>query len=312
MDDFDVMQFTLTTMLHPSTYLNKLLLGSQQGVLQLWNIRTQKLIYTFNSLNSAVTCLEQAPALDVVAVGLADGNIRLHHLKHDRSLLKFHHEGGPITALSFRTDGAAVLASTNTLGTIALWDLDQQRLLVTMSDTHDGALSAMQYLPSRPLLLTAGQDNKLKLFAFDATDGSGRQLKHREGHSAPPTRLRFYNDQFEFLSSGTDRSLRMFSVIKDERSVELSQGSVVAKARAREVDVESLKLPPAAAIAAALHCSSSPPRRLGQRSYCARQRIWRQVMVLRRQETERAEAQSKQIAQHQGRLLHRGGYVSMW
>ena len=33
--------FTATTMLHPSTYLNKVLVGSSQGNMQLWNIKTQ-------------------------------------------------------------------------------------------------------------------------------------------------------------------------------------------------------------------------------------------------------------------------------
>ena len=33
--------FEITTCVHPSTYLNKILLGSKQGTLQLWNIRTK-------------------------------------------------------------------------------------------------------------------------------------------------------------------------------------------------------------------------------------------------------------------------------
>ncbi|KAK4689525.1 hypothetical protein P7C73_g546, partial [Tremellales sp. Uapishka_1] len=32
--------FTATSLLHPATYLNKIIVGSQQGELQLWNIRT--------------------------------------------------------------------------------------------------------------------------------------------------------------------------------------------------------------------------------------------------------------------------------
>lgn len=32
--------FTATTILHPATYLNKVLVGSQQGEVQLWNVRT--------------------------------------------------------------------------------------------------------------------------------------------------------------------------------------------------------------------------------------------------------------------------------
>ena len=38
--DFDN-GFTATLILHPATYLNKVLVASSQGTLQLWNIRTQ-------------------------------------------------------------------------------------------------------------------------------------------------------------------------------------------------------------------------------------------------------------------------------
>lgn len=33
--------FTATSLLHPATYLNKVLVGSSEGKMQLWNIRTQ-------------------------------------------------------------------------------------------------------------------------------------------------------------------------------------------------------------------------------------------------------------------------------
>lgn len=32
--------FTATTLLHPATYLNKIIVGSSQGSMQLWNTRT--------------------------------------------------------------------------------------------------------------------------------------------------------------------------------------------------------------------------------------------------------------------------------
>lgn len=39
--DFDKTTFAVSALLHPSTYLNKILLGSEQGTLQLWNIRSK-------------------------------------------------------------------------------------------------------------------------------------------------------------------------------------------------------------------------------------------------------------------------------
>lgn len=39
--NFDKALFTVSAIMHPSTYLNKILLGSEQGPLQLWNIKSK-------------------------------------------------------------------------------------------------------------------------------------------------------------------------------------------------------------------------------------------------------------------------------
>jgi U3 small nucleolar RNA-associated protein 21 len=73
--------------MHPDTYLNKIVLGTREGQIQLWNVATKKLIYTFQGWGSPVTCIVQSPAVDVVAIGLADGRIMIHNLKYvDRQL----------------------------------------------------------------------------------------------------------------------------------------------------------------------------------------------------------------------------------
>ena len=100
---FDLDTFTITSAVHPSTYLNKILLGSAQGELQLWNIRTNKLVYTFKGWGSSVQNLTQSPAVDVVGVGLGSGGVVMHNLKYDETVMRFHQEWGPVTSMSFRT-----------------------------------------------------------------------------------------------------------------------------------------------------------------------------------------------------------------
>ena len=100
---FDLDTFTITSAVHPSTYLNKILLGSAQGELQLWNIRTNKLVYTFKGWGSSVQILTQSPAVDVVGVGLASGGVVMHNLKYDETVMRFHQEWGPVTSMNFRT-----------------------------------------------------------------------------------------------------------------------------------------------------------------------------------------------------------------
>lgn len=100
---FDPKSFPITCAMHPSTYLNKILLASRSGEMQLWNVRTNKMIYCFTGWGSAVMSVVQSTAIDVVGVGLESGGVVLHNLRYDETLMKFQQEWGPVITLSFRT-----------------------------------------------------------------------------------------------------------------------------------------------------------------------------------------------------------------
>ncbi|CAH3028123.1 unnamed protein product [Porites evermanni] len=243
--EFNAKNFYVTCLTHPSTYLNKILLCSRQGQMQLWNIKTNKLIYTFSGWSEPILAVEQAPAVDVVGVGLQSGKMILHNLKFDEPVMSFQQEWGPVTALAFRTDGNPIMASASTEGHIAFWDLEKRQLGTVLRDAHKGVVCGMKFLPSQPLLVTNGPDNSLKIWIFDQPDGSGRLLRSRSCHSAPPTKVRFYGSKgVDILSAGLDRSLRFISKVRDARSCELSQGSLAKKSKSRGVNLEELKLPP--------------------------------------------------------------------
>ena len=53
---------------------------------------------------------QQAPAVDVVAIGLADGQIVLHNLKFDETIVKFTQDWGVVTTIAFRTGMFCFLA----------------------------------------------------------------------------------------------------------------------------------------------------------------------------------------------------------
>ncbi|CAG8520768.1 16389_t:CDS:10 [Dentiscutata erythropus] len=243
--------FTISTIIHPSTYLNKVLLGSRQGTMQIWNIRTKKLKYSFSSFGSSITSLVQSPVVDVIAIGLLDGTIVIHNIKLDERIMSYKQEGR-VTSITFRTvqilDDRPIMATANMYGDITLWNLDEKRLSHIIKGAHEGLIPSIQFLNGQPILLTSGADNSIKEWIFDTLDGvEPRLLKSRCGHHAPPTKIEFYGSDGHFiLSSAGDRSLRIFSLIRDSQSVELSQGSILkkfnkSKDHIRSIDV--LKLP---------------------------------------------------------------------
>lgn len=244
---FDNNTFQITTILHPSTYINKILFGSDQGEMQLWNINNAKLIYKFKGWKSRISCLTQAPAVDVVAVGLSSGQIILHNLKFDETVMEFTQDWGLVTTISFRTDGNATMATGSVAGHVVFWDLEERRVISQLQAAHDGAVTGMVCLPNEPLILTSSPDNTLKLWIFDMSDGGARLLRVREGHSAAPSFIRFHGaNGHNILSAAGDSTLRIFNTQTEQFNKSLGKASYnrkTSKKRGRGVE-DPLKMPP--------------------------------------------------------------------
>ncbi|KAG6829189.1 hypothetical protein H0H92_005389 [Tricholoma furcatifolium] len=258
--------FTATSILHPATYLNKVLVASSQGTIQLWNVQSQTCIHKFSlhslqsipeapqpgpvDANCAITAMVQSPAVDVVGIGFTSGEISVYDVRADERLMRMFMEGGGIRALGFRSDGHPILASASSAGHVALWDLNSGgRLLHMIRGAHDGAISALEWVPGQPVLITSGEDNSVKQWLFDSPTAAPRLLKFRSGHHAPPHLIRYYgSDGKQLLTASRDRSLRCTSVVRDSRSFELSQGSLAKKATSLSIPIASLKFPPITSI----------------------------------------------------------------
>ncbi|EST08974.1 Small-subunit processome, Utp21 [Kalmanozyma brasiliensis GHG001] len=273
--------FVASSLLHPATYLNKILIGSTDGQLALWNIRTGSLVHAYEAeqlrgaaagpssgaSTAAIVNLTQSPAVDVVAVGFADGHVLLHDIRLDESLFSIHASGGLSSgSISFRSDGKqhSVAIATNS-GNISIFDLEPAsgsgpssanngpRLTYSIQDAHDGGVGSIEFVPGQPLLISSGGDNSCKQWFFESASMPPRLLKGRSGHHQPPHLIRYYGEEGkEILSAGRDRSIRSISVVRDSRSHELSQGELQKRSNQLSVSVSSLKLPAASSLSFSL------------------------------------------------------------
>lgn len=153
--------------------------------MQIWNIRTNKMVYQFAYLGSAVTCLAQSPVVDVVAIGLLDGTTILYNIKADEKIDSVRQDDR-VTAITFRTgmhalddsrlfkqghvlisflmiDDEQFMATGNMHGDVALWDLSERRLAHIMKNAHDGYITSLTFLHNQPVLVTGATDNSIKV-----------------------------------------------------------------------------------------------------------------------------------------------------
>lgn len=178
-------------------------------------------------------------------MGCADGKIHVHNIRYDEEIVTFTHSTrGSVTALSFSTDGQPLLASGGSSGVISIWNLEKRRLQSVIREAHDCAIVSLHFFANEPVLMSSSADNSIKMWIFDTTDGDPRLLRFRSGHSAPPLCIKYYANGRHILSAGQDRAFRLFSVIQDQQSRELSQRHVTKRAKKLKLKAEEIKLKP--------------------------------------------------------------------
>lgn len=99
----------IKAILHPNTYVNKILIIFENGTGELFNLSSKKLIFKYNF--GQVSCVAQTDILDVIALGMNDGSIKVYNLKKDKQLLVIDDfVGFPIKQLSFKNNFATILS----------------------------------------------------------------------------------------------------------------------------------------------------------------------------------------------------------
>eukprot|EP00116_Pleurobrachia_bachei_P006544 sb/3466806/ len=145
--------------------------------MELWNVRTMKLIYQFTGLTGKITVLAQSPAIDIVGVGCSDGKIHIHNLRTDEKIMSFYQDWGCVKTLSFRSDGVAHMVSGSTEGHIAIWDLEKQQLhSMNRSDLEMFLVGTWSILSRSKKLNLPAEDLKLT----PVTALSAEEIRERE------------------------------------------------------------------------------------------------------------------------------------
>mmetsp|Transcript_9932 Transcript_9932/g.37021 ORF Transcript_9932/g.37021 Transcript_9932/m.37021 type:complete len:1098 (-) Transcript_9932:61-3354(-) len=226
--------------LHLPTYLNKVLITTQQGHIDLLNVMSGQLIHRygpferkqdFGALDAAqlhileerrdankskhalVTCMVPVPeTLDVVALGFSDGQILIQDMYTNETLLSFDHSPGPVRAISFRADGVPTMVSGTTSGSVAVWSLTTGKLIEMYPQAHTDSIISLNFIAGTSLLVSSAEDNAIKLWEFETPQKMNLTFT-AEGHAQPPSKVRFYGPSGKWvISAGKDRQIRVTDV----------------------------------------------------------------------------------------------------
>lgn len=284
-------QFYTGVICNMPTYLNKVFVGRIDGAVDIWNLRSGKLIHTLPppALGTGpVTAIQPTPALSLLAVAHKNGALSVLNVNSGQLVLSLRTaspQALPVTSITFRNDGLGaghdgrkegmMATASSGSGNLTMWDLNNGgRIAGVLRDAHRVSdcetglgVNGIEFLDGQPVLVSTGDDNALRTWIFDETPFSPipRPLHSRGGHSAAVSTIDFLPSSSDgsestgkwLLCASKDCSLWGLSLRKDSQHAEMSQGNVEHKAKKiGESSHSILKAPEVTCIACSLNRDS--------------------------------------------------------
>ncbi len=177
-------------------------LASAGNGARLWNA-TGAPARTLEEASTTVTRVEFAPDGQTIALGTADGTVRLHRIeKEDSRTLSGH--AGLINDLAFSPDGARLVTASGD-STARVWDVSTGNLVASLEGHGDVVWSAV-FSPDGSRVLTGSFDGSARLW-----DRDGTPLGVLIGHSSLVYRAVFDPTGERIATVGLDGSARIWS-----------------------------------------------------------------------------------------------------
>jgi hypothetical protein len=192
--------------------------GGQDGTVRLWDVTNRELIHCFRGHTDCIYSVALSADGKLALSGSSDRTVRLWDTRTGSQVPTFEGRGHRswVYSVAFSPDDKHALSGSMD-GTARLWDLadgrevrrfDHPTGVASVAFSPDGSrfLSASGYAPAGVDFFSAHYDEVLRLWDVKA----GRELLRLEGHRSSPTCVAFLPDGGHALSSGMDRTLRLW------------------------------------------------------------------------------------------------------
>ncbi len=170
---------------------SRLISGSRDSEIIVWNPETGDPINKFSNENHAITCMAISPCLSYLAVGSEDGIVRIYNWVNEKLYHRLSGHEGCINSLAWSSNN--ILASASSDKTIRLWDVldlpNSQNYQSKVLIGHAKRALAVSFSPDGKLLASQSQDMTLRF--WDVELGKPVDFKEWECSSHPNTGMSF-------------------------------------------------------------------------------------------------------------------------
>ncbi|MFB2876073.1 hypothetical protein [Floridanema aerugineum] len=184
--------------------MSKIISGSFDRTLKVWNYQTGELIRVISENTGAVYALAFSDNLNLLAQGGSEQNIKLWEIETGALVEICKEHSGSVRAIAINYNGQ-ILASGSYDGTIKLWELETAKEIKTFTK-HSGAVSAIAFSPDGEILASGGGDGMIKLWHWN----TGQLLHSLAGDLGVIGSIAFHPTEPMLVTASSDRTIKLW------------------------------------------------------------------------------------------------------
>ncbi len=181
----------------------KLVSGSEDKAIRIWDIEKRKLTTSLNVHKSTITSVAISPDDKILASGDASKEIILWDVDNPKELRTLLGHKNTVTALAFSPDGAGkysgCLASGSHDGTIRFWNPDTGEKLVTFATGHAKWIKTIAFSENGSTLVSANMTGNAVVWSLNSYQEIG---SFTNGESDYAATVGFTSDAKHFVCQG--------------------------------------------------------------------------------------------------------------
>jgi len=189
----------------------RVLSGSCDNKLVLWDVESGKRLRTFEGHTEGVTSVSFSPDGKRVLSGSRGNTVALWDAARGKRIRTFEGHTEGVTSVCFIPDGKQVISGSND-STLALWDVASGKRILTFKG-HSRAVTSLCISPDGKRAISCSHDITIPL--RDAK--SMLSIRTFRGHSDVVTSVCFSPDCKRVLSGSRDKTLALWDVASGER-----------------------------------------------------------------------------------------------
>ncbi|MEH2380506.1 MAG: serine/threonine-protein kinase [Nostoc sp.] len=193
--------------------------GSDDKIVKLWNLNTQKVLASLSGHSQAVKSVTFSPDGQILATASDDKTIKLWQVKTLEEICTLLGHSHIVKSVAFSPDGQ-ILASGSWDKTVKLWDINTGTEICSMTG-HQLQVNSVAFSPQGQLLASASYDRTIRLWQISALESSQREFKNRpcysllstlSGHAWAVLTVAFSPDGQILATGSDDNTIKLWEV----------------------------------------------------------------------------------------------------